>query len=91
MRDYVCPGFTKEFELEFVHVGSFAVEEDEEGEFGHTGGGLPAEDGVPVAMAVGLALVLEVGGFYFLPALHYLCAAAKIDFSSPVVVELCGG
>ena len=57
---HVGPGLPEEFELELVHVEGFAVEEDEEREFRHARGGLPAEDGVVAAVAVLAVLVLEV-------------------------------
>ena len=88
---HIRPRFTQQFEFEFVHVGGFAVEEDEEGEFRHSWGGLPAECGIVAAVAVSAVLVREVGRFHHLPALHNLRAATEVDARAPVVLEVGGG
>lgn len=85
---HVRPRLAQELEFEFVHVCGFAVQEDEEGELGHGGGGLPAEDRVEAPVTVARVLVLEVGVFDDLPALHHLCAAAQAHFRVPVLPEV---
>jgi len=43
---HVRPGETEDVELELVHVGCFAVKEEEEAEYGGFGASLPAVDWV---------------------------------------------
>ena len=81
---HVRPGQAEEVEFEFVHVGCFAVEKQQEAEHGGFGPGLPAVDGV---VSGGFRVFLEVEFFYFLPAGHDAGAAAEFD-GAPLLVEV---
>ena len=73
---HMRPRQAEEIELELVHVGCFAVQQEEEAQHGCFGPGLP-----PVYRVVGrgLGVFLEVEFFDFLPARHDAGAAADAD------------
>ena len=73
---HVRPRQAQQVQLELVHVGGFAVQQQEEAEHGGFGPGLPAVDRV---VGGGLGMFLEVELFDFLPARHDAGAAADAD------------
>ena len=62
---HVRPAQAQQVELELVHVGRFAVEQQEEAQHGCGGAGLPAVDGM---VGRGFGVFCEVQFFAFLPA-----------------------
>ena len=89
---HIRPRLAQQLELELIHVGRLAVQEDEQRQFRHPWCWLPAEDGVEASVAVRLVLVLEIRGLDDLPPLHDLRPAAepRADFHPPVLSPFIG-